>query len=374
MMATPARTKSQTTPEEMLARRKEMEAVRNFEVYEDEAAFAELKRRQDAEMARILRLLPALADPAPPVPLERVNGTFHMNVLEEWQALVDRWRAGTWQLPQADCLDGLVGPIASHGACLDPIRSGAGVDWYCPKTAARSGDFVLVELRPEVLQAMVERNAHKPEWILEYGRMPGPLVTKLLKRCGPDYYLLTRSSALPLGRNVIRGVLKHSLTASEYCAVGVQLIDIEAVNELVNVTVAGATITGTPISAGPGFFSEFLPLAEAQWENNTGETIDVRIEYSGSFATESLATGAFFSVWGEYDTGGSDTDDGVGKFVIRAVEPEYTSKAGSFVASVPNGATLSARIGRAVSAPSGTASATDFYHDGINVTVQAVKR
>jgi hypothetical protein len=76
----------------------EFEARRNFEVYEDKAAFAALKTRHEREMSRVLALHPALANPAPPVPLERINGTFVMKASEVWDELVDAWQSGAWHL------------------------------------------------------------------------------------------------------------------------------------------------------------------------------------------------------------------------------------------------------------------------------------
>lgn len=339
-------------------------------------------------------------NPVPPLPAGPSQ-------VPPWREIAALAQAGTFRLrcPTATPA-GLLGPFWPEGDCLEPVfPEGRAMRWYDPREPAQDGDFVLVELSARFIDTLWSKNAGNPDWLAKYGRRPSSLyAVKWLRHYRDEIYLCTKNAGVPLeGNGRIMGVLRYVLIDGKPAygsgpdhggwdavapfgrevaidlgntsgAVDTSRIGEDAVNELVNVSVAAATVPGSPISSSPGFFSELAALAEATWENDTGETVDVRIEYSGMFATESTSTGAFYSVWGEWDIGGSDIRDGLGKFVIRSIEPEYTAKSGSFVASVPDAATLKARIAWGVSAPSGSASATDFYHDGLNLTVQAVKR
>jgi hypothetical protein len=268
----------------------EFQRIQNREVYEDEIAFATLKSRHEREMTRILALHPALANPVPPAPIERVNGSFTMKVSEVWGELVEEWRSGTWRLPVADSTGDLAGPFRGNGYCLEPIRQ-AGFDcydWYDSRVPARDGDLVLVQWYPAALQAMIERNQHKPEWIATYGEKPGPLATKVLKRFANDYYLMTNKSMLPLGNNRILGVLAHTGPARTDGATVAHRIAANAATEVIAARDAGPIVESDATSTP----SAFDILTAAVTLNNATDRVEVVC--SGRMVVEQTAGGTPF--------------------------------------------------------------------------------
>jgi hypothetical protein len=151
---------------------------------------------------RVFAYWPQLRDakqPAPiPFPKGRTSSRF--NVGEEWAQVVQQMERGEWRLrePVANPA-GLVGPLRGVGNCLAPLLPGGEYQWIDPTCEPMDGDLVLVEWGPQTLAKLIERNRHNEDWVRTYGINPGPIATKLLKKSGLNWWLVTRESMMPLG-------------------------------------------------------------------------------------------------------------------------------------------------------------------------------
>src|SRR5690348_6472148 len=152
-----------------------------------------------AQLEEALRDFPSLAHAVPPAPLAPpVSGAVaHMSAEEAFAAYV---AAGAPKPADTDVRE-LAGPFVSYGNCLSPIFGPGELSWYDPRVPAKHGDFVLVALHPRVLEGIIRRNMHKPEWLAMYGERPGPIVGKILHEFAGEYWLLTNESMFPLGPN-----------------------------------------------------------------------------------------------------------------------------------------------------------------------------
>ncbi len=163
----------------------------------------------ETKWQRILAWRPQLAHAVPPAPLQPQYGAFRFSCAEIWQDFTARAQRGEWRLrAPAETTEGLAGPLRGRGDCLTPIFS-EDLGWFDPLLPAQDDDIVLVKLDSRVLEGIHKRGADKPAWLAMYSE-PNPLATKLLKACGSEYWLVTNSTMLPLGRNRILGVLRRT--------------------------------------------------------------------------------------------------------------------------------------------------------------------
>jgi hypothetical protein len=159
-----------------------------------------------------LQKWPELANPAPPVPLPWVDGTFSLYVADEWAKIEQRVAEGTFALRcpvTPDTESQLVGPFKHYGYCLRPLTREGALSWIDPTLPAQDGDMVSVHIHEDEMAAIVERCAGMPGWLSTYGSTPAPTAMKILKRMGHRYYLMTNESCFELGKNQILGVVRH---------------------------------------------------------------------------------------------------------------------------------------------------------------------
>ncbi|MHB8816554.1 MAG: hypothetical protein ACYDAE_25280, partial [Steroidobacteraceae bacterium] len=146
----------------------------------------------------IFDTFPALAHAKQPPKLERVNGSFSFNPAEDFAHMVRRVESNTFRLRAPEShTERLVGPFRGTGTCLRPVLF-ENYTWIDPTMEPADGDFVLVSLDPEELAGIIERGKDDPEWIATYGPNPGPVVVKILRSIGHQWYLSERKTCFPL--------------------------------------------------------------------------------------------------------------------------------------------------------------------------------
>ena len=132
----------------------------------------------------------------PSLPIPRC-GSFSYTPAAVFADLVRQVETGTfWLRSPTESTRGLV-PFRGMGSCLSPILNNE-IIWIDPSLEPADGDFVVVLLDPDELARIIERHRDDAEWLATYGPNPGPIVTKLLKASGSDWFLQDRTSAFRL--------------------------------------------------------------------------------------------------------------------------------------------------------------------------------
>jgi hypothetical protein len=167
-------------------------------------------------MHAIFDTFPALAHAIQPPKLPRISGSFSFNPAAEFAQMVRQVESGTFRLraPESDTVK-LVGPFRGTGTCLRPVLFENHI-WIDPTMEPADGDFVLVSLDPEEMAGIIERGKDDREWVATYGRNPGPVVTKILRSMGHEWYLAERETCFPLA-----GFRAHPLKPRDNRVLGV---------------------------------------------------------------------------------------------------------------------------------------------------------
>jgi hypothetical protein len=158
---------------------------------------------------------PALAHAKQPPTLPRLNGSFSFNPAADFAQMVRQVESGTFRLraPESQTAR-LVGPFRGTGTCLAPVLQGHYL-WIDPQLEPADGDFVIVSLDPEELAGIIERGRDDPAWVATYPN-PGPIVTKILRPVGYEWYLAERETG-----SALTGFRAHPLKPRDNRVLGV---------------------------------------------------------------------------------------------------------------------------------------------------------
>lgn len=289
-----------------------------------DAAFAADQQRQ---FDRITQIFPRLLEAVPPAaPPPRQNGTFRFSSEAVWSELVASVERGEPLLraPVSAPTATMEGPFRAYGDCLDPVLAeDRGLDWYDPNLPAQDGDIVLVKWDPLVLQEICERGADKPEWLAQYPN-PGPIATKLLKAFQGEYWLVTNSSMLRLGKNKILGVLRYSQQDGSRLFEPLPVMNIRpnAATEVYEAEETAVqsfgfgTFVATSLTFTPSVSAEVIVSASYEYEGFDGDSGHAK----GTFCTQSSAT-----------TYGTSSSAGAGTRAAQSNRDSFSVVAGSLV-------------------------------------------
>jgi hypothetical protein len=112
---------------------------------------------------------------------------------------------------------------------------------------------------------------------------------------------------------------------------------------------------GTFAISGPPNFTDTQDIATASWTNNTGRTASAAIAYSLIANRGGVDSTIFYRVAGQYSVsgGGASAQETWKLVAYESATDAYSTRAGTFTASVANGATITAKVQLNLVVPTG---------------------